>query len=94
MGPARLSRQNSECARFHRSCSRLVTLAEVVPLDEHVARVDRLREVEDGVVVLVVIVSSVSRQLRPPHGPQSLDLAPEFGDAVQLDLGGKVGWSR
>jgi len=47
-----------------------------------------------GVVVLVVIVSSVSRQLRPPHGPQSLDLAPEFGDAVQLDLGGKVGWSR
>src|SRR5262249_54959375 len=29
---------------------------EVVPLDEHIAGVDRLSEVDDGVVALVVIV--------------------------------------
>jgi len=29
---------------------------EVVPLDEHVARGDRLPEVEDGAVALVVVV--------------------------------------
>ena len=41
---------------------------------------DRLREVDDGAVALVVIVSSVSRQSRPQHRPHPLDLAQRFGD--------------
>jgi hypothetical protein len=28
------------------------------------------------------------RESHPQHGPQPLDLAHEFGDDVQLDLGG------
>jgi len=50
-----------------------------------VARVDRLREVDDGAVALVVIASSVSRPSRPTA--RALDVAQAFGDAVQRDFG-------
>jgi len=53
---------------------------------------DRLREVDDGAVALVVIASSPSSVSRPSRPTaRALDLAQEFGDAVQRDLGGEGG---
>ena len=62
-----LCRQNFGCSRFHRSCTRLVRFRDALALDEHVARVDRLPEVDDGAVAFVV---SFSDLLLPPcyHG--------------------------
>jgi len=55
---------------------------EVVPLDEHVARVDGFSDVDDGAISVVVIAVA-------DLCPQALALAQEFGDAVQLDFGGE-----
>ncbi len=54
---------------------------EVVAADEHVARADRLPEVDDGAVPFVVIVVA-------DLAGRSFDLAQQFGDAVQRDQGG------
>ena len=54
----------------------------VVALDQHVARVDGLPEVDDGVITLVVIVSSVSHQSRP-RLPAAARSRLEFGHHVE-----------
>jgi len=76
-------RQNSRCARFRRSCSRLVSVGEVVALDQHVGRVDRLpRGCRRRRDLPRRHRSSVSLQSRPQDDPQALALAHHFGDTV------------
>ena len=59
-------------------------VGEVVAADEHVARVDGLSEVDDGILTFVIVVVS-----RAHSTARSRSTSPEeFGDAVQLDLGG------
>src|SRR3989442_14165750 len=50
--------QNSACARFHRSWLLAGDVDKVVPLDQHVARADRLREVDDGAISVAGIAAA------------------------------------
>ena len=79
-----------------------MTRLEIVPLEEHVARADRLPEVDDGVVPFVVIgVAEVTRggaapdpyaPCRPVSGAGRSDaLSPELSRAArEQDLRAKV----
>jgi len=62
-------------------------VGEVVALDEHVARADRLPEVDDGVVPVVVVVAS--RVSRPHRTARSRAISPtSSGMRSKRDLGG------